>query len=187
MGNNKRNITRMTGKKLIGLIIFLIVGLFFGKDGVNFVGKIFNDVPIINVSTEIKMPNNLGKAEIIRVKDGDTFVCKYKGKKETVRLIGVDTPESVHPDQNRNSEAGKKASEITKEILLEGSEVFLEFDVAQRDKYGRILAYVYLEQEGNPMLNVYLLEKGYAKLMTVPPNVKYVEKFKKIAKQNRKF
>lgn len=181
----KRNITKMTGKKLIGLVIFLAVGLFFGEKGINFVSNIFNDVPVINISTDIKMPNNLGKAEVIRVKDGDTFICRYKGHKETVRLIGVDTPESVHPNQRRNTEAGKKASEITGDILVEGSDVFLEFDVAQRDKYGRLLAYVYLNQEGNPMYNIYLLEKGYAKLMTVPPNVKYVEQFKKIAKGNR--
>ena len=119
--------------------------------------------------------------EVTRVVDGDTFVINYKGKEEKVRLIGVDTPESVHPDEEKNTEFGEQVSNYTKEMLL-GKSVQLEFDVDERDQYGRLLAYVYLNGQ---MYNKMLLEKGYAKIATFPPNVKYVEDFKTLQKEAR--
>lgn len=113
---------------------------------------------------------------VVRVVDGDTFVVDYNGKEEKVRLIGIDTPESVHPDADRNSAAGVTASEYTKS-LLNGKSVELEFDVQQRDKYGRLLAYAYVD---GYMLNKKLLQDGYAVVATYPPNVRYVEEFKAI-------
>jgi len=110
---------------------------------------------------------------VLRVVDGDTIVVNYNGVEEKVRLIGVDTPESVHPDSDRNTEAGVLASDYTKE-KLEGRQVELEFDVQQRDVYGRLLAYVYVD---GVMFNKTLLEDGVANLATYPPNVKYVEEF----------
>ena len=85
----------------------------------------------------------------------------------------------MHPDETKNTENGKKASEYTKN-LLEGKSVSLEFDVEERDQYGRLLAYVYLDGE---MINKKLLADGYAQLETVPPNVKYVDEFTKILKE----
>lgn len=122
-----------------------------------------------------------GSYEVLRIVDGDTIVINYNGNKEKVRLIGVDTPESVHPDKNKNNEYGKLASEYTKKKLT-GKYVGLELDVQERDKYGRILAYVYLDGE---MYNKTLLKEGYAKVATYPPNVKYVEEFKKLEKVAR--
>lgn len=119
--------------------------------------------------------------EVVRVVDGDTFVIEYEGKQEKVRLIGVDTPESVHPDEEKNTELGDEVSNYSKKILT-GKEVLLEFDVEKRDKYGRLLAYVYLDGQ---MYNKILLEKGYAKIATYPPNVKYVEDFTKLQKEAR--
>ena len=119
--------------------------------------------------------------EIIRVVDGDTIVINYNGKEEKVRLIGDDTPESVHPDKDKNTSYGKIASEYTKK-MLEGKKVSLELDVQERDKYGRILAYVYVDGK---MYNETLLENGYAKVATYPPNVKYVDIFKKLEKKAR--
>lgn len=113
---------------------------------------------------------------VLRVVDGDTFVINYNGTEEKVRLIGIDTPESVHPDAERNSAAGITASDYTKS-LLEGKSVTLEFDVQERDTYGRLLAYVYVD---GYMLNKKLLEEGYAVMATYPPNVKYVEEFQAI-------
>ena len=115
----------------------------------------------------------LEEVEVTRVIDGDTFECVINGKTQKVRLIGVDTPESVHPDKNKNAEEGKKASDYTKE-KLQGKKVGLEYDVQKNDKYGRILAYVWNESK---MYNLELLEKGYAKVMTIPPNIKYSELF----------
>ena len=135
----------------------------------------FNTV-LFQKNTEEKDLNSklkLEEVEVTRVIDGDTFECVINGKTQKVRLIGVDTPESVHPDKNKNSKEGKKASDYTKE-KLQGKKVGLEFDVQKNDKYGRILAYVWNESK---MYNLELLEKGYAKVMTIPPNIKYSELF----------
>lgn len=117
-----------------------------------------------------------GEVYCDRVVDGDTIVVLMDGKKEKVRMIGIDTPESVHPDKSRNTPMGKIASKYTKDHL-EGQYVRLETDVQERDKYGRILAYVYLDDK---MFNKTLLKEGLANLMTIPPNVKYVDEFKRI-------
>lgn len=135
----------------------------------------FNTV-LFQKNKEEKDLNNklkLEEVEVTRVIDGDTFECVINGKTQKVRLIGVDTPESVHPDKNKNSEEGKKASDYTKE-KLQGKKVGLEYDVQKNDKYGRILAYVWNESK---MYNLELLEKGYAKVITIPPNIKYSELF----------
>ncbi len=113
---------------------------------------------------------------VTRVVDGDTFIVDFDGVSERVRLIGIDTPESVHPDKSKNTDAGITASEYTRS-LIEGKQVELEFDVQERDMYGRLLAYVYVD---GVMLNKTLLREGYAALSTWPPNVKYVDDFRKI-------
>lgn len=123
--------------------------------------------------------------KVTRVVDGDTIIVNLNGKEERVRLIGIDTPESVHPDISKNLPEGKTAYEFTKS-KLEGKEVVLEFDVQERDKYGRLLAYVYID---GVMFNKTLLEEGYAKVATYPPNVKYVDEFteiQKVARENNK-
>lgn len=125
-----------------------------------------------------------GKYKVTRVVDGDTFEVDFNGTKEKIRLIGVDTPESVHPDANKNSEDGKIASEYTKGYL-EGKEVALEFDAQERDKYGRLLAYAWINGE---MYNKHLLSAGYAQVATYPPNIKYVDDFtalQKTARENK--
>jgi endonuclease YncB( thermonuclease family) len=114
-------------------------------------------------------------ATVTRVVDGDTIeVRTAAGTTEKVRLIGVDTPETVHPTKGVQP-YGPEASAFTKERLT-GQAVQLEMDAEQRDKYGRLLAYVYLPN--GTMFNATLVDEGYAQLMTYPPNVKYVEVFK---------
>ncbi|MDR0876135.1 MAG: thermonuclease family protein [Clostridiales Family XIII bacterium] len=113
------------------------------------------------------------QAEVLRVVDGDTIEVSLDGVKEKIRLIGVDTPESVHPDAERNVPYGKVATAFTKEHL-DGQTVGLEFDVQERDQYGRALAYVWL---GDVMFNKLLLDEGHASVSTYPPNVKYVDEF----------
>ncbi|WMJ78737.1 MULTISPECIES: thermonuclease family protein [unclassified Sedimentibacter] len=136
------------------------------------------------VGESLETNSDSNKYKVIRVVDGDTFEINFDGKKEKVRLIGVDTPESVHPDANRNVEEGKLTSEYTKKYL-EGKEVTLEFDVQERDKYGRLLAYVWLNGE---MYNKHLLNIGYAQVATYPPNVRYVDEFtalQEVARDNK--
>ena len=110
--------------------------------------------------------------------DGDTFIL---ADSEKVRLIGVDAPETVHPAKSVQH-YGKEASEFAKR-MLEGKQVRLEMDVQERDQYGRLLAYVYLED--GTFFNAELVKQGYAQVSTYPPNVKYVELFTQLQKEAR--
>lgn len=119
---------------------------------------------------------------VVRVVDGDTIIVEMDGANERIRLIGIDSPESVHPDEDRNTEYGRIAAEFTAN-QLEGKTVTLEFDVEERDQYDRILAYVYLDGK---MFNKILLEEGHAKVTTYPPNVRYADSFVALQKQAQK-
>lgn len=119
----------------------------------------------------------LTKGEVVRVKDGDTYVLIIGGEETTVRLIGVDTPESVAPDEysKENTSEGRTISEIVKQKIQAGDTLYVEYDVLSTDKYGRTLAYLYFED--STMVQEWLLENGYAQVMTVQPNCKYAEEF----------
>ena len=120
------------------------------------------------------------EATFVRAKDGDTYVVTYNGEDITVRLIGVDTPESVAPStySKENTEEGKEVSDIVKDTIMKNDKLYLEFDVSPTDKYGRTLAYVYFED--GTMVQNWLLSKGYARTMTIPPNVKYADHFTEV-------
>ncbi|MGH8992370.1 MAG: thermonuclease family protein [Acidimicrobiia bacterium] len=106
-----------------------------------------------------------GAVRVVGVVDGDTVEVVAGGRRETVRLLGVDTPETVHP--RRPVECfGPEASAFTHSRLL-GRRVRLEFDRVRRDPYGRLLAYV--EVDGYRFNDV-LLAGGYATLLVIPPN-----------------
>lgn len=125
------------------------------------------------------------QATVSRVLDGDTVeVTLDNGTVEKVRLIGIDTPESVHPDAEKNSAEGIAASEFTKEKLL-GKSVSLELDVGERDQYGRLLAYLYTSD--GLMYNAYLAVEGLANQMTYQPNVRWVDLFKVLVDDARSF
>lgn len=126
-------------------------------------------------------PSQNGTYHVLRVVDGDTFMVNYNGKDEYVRLIGINTPETVKPNSPVEY-YGKEASNYTKSII-NGKYVRLEFDVEQTDKYGRLLAYVYLED--GKMLNEILVRDGFAQVMTVPPNVKFADRFIELQRQAR--
>lgn len=132
-------------------------------------------------AAEVEKPEYY-EATFVRAKDGDTYIIKAENSDEdiTVRLIGVDTPESVAPSSysKENTEEGKEVSDIVKSKLHEGDTVFLEFDASTEDKYGRMLAYVYLED--GTMMQDWLLENGYARTVTYPPNVKYADHFTEV-------
>lgn len=175
-------------KTLSLLFLLLIVILFSFNKNINSDNKIIepnsNKIPLSENTANTSISNHT-KYTVIRVVDGDTVKINFNGKEESVRLIGVDTPESVHPNSIKNTEFGKKASEFTKNYLA-GKDITLEFDVQERDKYGRLLAYLYINGE---MFNKILLQEGYAQVSTYPPNVKYVDEFTKIqenARNNKK-
>lgn len=124
----------------------------------------------------------IGPYQVVRTVDGDTIILDIDGTNERVRLIGIDTPESVHPDPDKNVPYGIAASAFTKSIL-ENNQVFIELDVQERDQYGRLLAYVYFDDE---MFNKVLLQEGHAVVATYPPNVKYVNEFTALQEKARK-
>ncbi|HZH62092.1 MAG TPA: thermonuclease family protein, partial [Metabacillus sp.] len=112
--------------------------------------------------------SNLLNAEVTKVVDGDTLQVMIDGKKETIRLLLVDTPETVHPSKPVQP-FGPEASDFLKE-KVNGEEVQIELGIGERDKYGRLLAYVY---HHNQMINKLLLEKGLARVAYVfEPNTK---------------
>ncbi|TDL34938.1 nuclease [Jeotgalibacillus sp. S-D1] len=112
-------------------------------------------------------------AVVINAVDGDTVDVELEnGKTERVRLLLIDTPETKHP-QLGVQPFGPEASQFTKETL-EGKEVELEFDVSERDRYGRVLAYIWLEEQ---LFNEDLLQRGLARLSIYPPDIKYVDEF----------
>jgi micrococcal nuclease len=128
----------------------------------------------------------LQKVIVARVIDGDTFELS-DGRK--VRLIGVNTPEST----TRTEEYGKEASNYTKS-KLEGKEVYLQKDVSETDRYGRLLRIVWLKvptddmnenEIRSKMFNADLVINGYAEPSTYPPDVKYAEYFRKFAREAR--
>lgn len=135
-------------------------------------------------------PVTLIAATVVRIVDGDTAVFKLEGgAQEKVRFIGVDTPEST----TRIEPYGKAASAYTARRLKLGSKVYLEKDVEPRDRYGRLLAYIWLkpptainESEIRAKLfNAQLAIDGYAQQMTIPPNVKYATYFGTFADEAR--
>lgn len=136
------------------------------------------------------------KCSVIRVVDGDTFHCRLPdGKDEKVRLVGIDTPEiernpKAIMDAGRSGQdletivsLGKKAANFTKSYLKPGTTVKLELVTQPRDKYGRLLAYVYLSDE--TMLKTLLVREVYAQVMTIPPNVKFQYLFLKLQREAR--
>jgi micrococcal nuclease len=101
-------------------------------------------------------------ATVRRVVDGDTLVVAIGGVEERVRLLNIDTPESVHPDAARNLAIGKKASGFTRE-RLENRQVRLESGREERDRFGRRLAYVFTEGSN---FNVELVREGWSPYYT---------------------
>lgn len=128
-------------------------------------------------------------AKVVKVVDGDTIEVSVNNKTYKVRFIGVNTPESTI----KHEPYGKEASNYTKKMLT-GKTVYLQKDVSETDKYGRLLRYVWLsipkdntndKEIKEKMYNANLVLNGYAQVMTVPPDVKYSDKFVEYQKSAR--
>lgn len=117
---------------------------------------------------------------VVRVVDGDTIHVRLGDRLEKVRYIGVNTPEIRHP--SRGEEPGGRAAHAVNRRLVAGKRVRLELDVQARDRYGRLLAYVWV---GGTMINAELVRLGYAQVMTVPPNVRHQALFVKLQRDAR--
>lgn len=145
----------------------------------------------ISAYLENQKVNDLEVATVERVVDGDTIEVKIDGEKFKVRLIGVDTPETKHP-RKPVEPYGKEASEYTKK-KLDGKKVYLEKDVSDNDRYGRLLRYVWLKKPDKDKklteemlkdnFNLTLVKEGYGKSSTFPPDVKYAEIIKEYQRE----
>jgi micrococcal nuclease len=129
-------------------------------------------------------PSGPVQADVTRVVDGDTIdVELHDGSDETVRYIGIDTPETVKPGTPVQC-GGPKAHEVN-ERLVGGRTVTLRFDAERRDVYGRLLAYVYLPggaRGGRPLfVNAELARRGLARTLTIPPNDSHAALFAHLA------
>lgn len=129
------------------------------------------------------LPNDI--AVVIRVIDGDTVVLNLQGSTETVRLIGVNTPETVHPSKPVEC-FGPEASAFMHTLLQPKTKVRVQRDIEARDRYQRLLVYIYLAD--GTFVNQELLRLGFARTMSISPNTAFATKFAAIetaAHQNR--
>lgn len=114
-------------------------------------------------------------AVVVRVVDGDTLRARLPRGQETIRLIGIDTPESVRPGTPVQCFA-RQASRRLDALVPPGTELRLERDAEARDRYGRLLAYVFRRRD-DLFVNLALAEEGFARAATYPPNVAYADRF----------
>ncbi|MCM2532042.1 thermonuclease family protein [Neobacillus pocheonensis] len=135
-------------------------------------------------SATVNEKKNLLPATIMKNIDGDTIDINLNGKEEKIRMLCVDTPETHHPRLGVQP-FGPEAAEYTKKILPVGTEIEIETGIGGgRDKYGRLLAYIYVNGK---MFNEMLLEQGLARVAYVyAPNTKYVDEFYGIQKEAQK-
>lgn len=183
-------------KKLVKtfiIILFIIASMYFER----YIDKIDSN-NILNEKTYNASENNTSpyastnfiKAFVSRIVDGDTIEVNIDSKKYKVRFIGVNCPEYT----SKIEYFGKESTEYTNNILY-NRYVFLEKDVSETDKYGRLLCYVWLEiptentidEIRTKMFNGLLLDNGYASAVTYPPDVKYSKEFKEIAADARNY
>ncbi len=166
----KIKISKRNTNLLIGFFVLFISGIY----------QIFNPT-VQSIKKQAQVIESLPASQsaqlvkVIRVVDGDTIRLENG---QTVRYIGIDTPETKHP-QKKLQCFGKEASNKNKE-LVEGKMVRLEKDISETDKYWRLLRYVFVPTEASPsglFVNDYLVREGFAHTSTFPPDVKYSDYF----------
>lgn len=120
-------------------------------------------------------------ADVVRVIDGDTIKVNTHQGTETVRYIGIDTPETVKPGEKVQC-FGREASDANRRLVM-GHRVRLVTDSEPRDRYGRLLAYVW---SGNVFINARLIAGGYAHARQYPPNTRYAARFSELERRAKR-
>ncbi len=177
------DLIRLGPKKAILVIIAAIAVYFFGGQGIPDFGQ---NAPVEQDDSGFVM------GTVTRVVDGDTAEITVDGAKRRVRFLGVDTPETVHPNKPVQF-FGPEASAFTKESLT-GKRVWLEYDKNPQDRYSRHLAYIWTAKPKSintdtirrDMFNAKMLLGGYAKVMIIKPNNRYAQQFKEFEAEARK-
>lgn len=171
--NRKRRVALLT--LILFIILFCAFLLLFPNVGKALLGKIL---------AKKAAPGPLeGPYPVAYVYDGDTLAVMIDSKEVTVRMIGIDTPESVNRDQSKNTPEGMEVS-LWLHDHLNGRKVWLEYDEQRYDRYGRDLAYVWLD-EGETMIEDLLLKNGMALTLPMEPNVRYSTRFDELERQAR--
>ncbi|ARF16554.1 thermonuclease family protein [Sporosarcina ureae] len=159
-------------KKIISFLLALgvaIIAIYFPE--------LFDD--------EEKEPSRQGliPVELVKTIDGDTIKIMYEGKEENVRYLLIDTPETNHPRLGKQP-YGQQAKVRNQELLQKG-QLEIEFDVGEKyDKYGRLLAYIYIDGKS---VQEQLLKEGLARVAYVyPPNTRHLDAFEKAEQQAKK-
>ncbi len=121
--------------------------------------------------------------ELVKIIDGDTIKINYEGKEQNVRYLLIDTPETNHPRLGKQP-FGEEAKERNRELINSGK-LEIEFDIGERiDKYGRLLAYIYVDGES---VQETLLEEGLARVAYVyPPNTRHLDAYEKAQDKAKK-
>lgn len=170
---NKQQGKRTVNKKLsiptlLGVIVLLALAYFFD----------------IDLQGEESISDGQIPVELIRTIDGDTITVDYEGEKRNIRYLLIDTPEIDHKNPENTEPFARKAAERNEELLRSG-QVTIEFDEGDHeDRYGRLLAYIYVD--GKSVQEV-LLEEGLARVAFVfEPNTKYIDEFNIAAQKAKK-
>lgn len=142
---------------------------------------VLNIVGCSNIGQENDTEYKRIEVELSQSYDGDTIAVIYNGSRESVRFLLVDSPETSHPRLGEQP-YGKEAKEFTRSLVENAHKIELEFDIGpQKDKYDRLLAYVYVDGK---MIQEELLKEGLARVAYVyPPNTRYVDQFNAIQKE----
>jgi micrococcal nuclease len=164
--------------RLIGFVLVLLATVLAGCEE--------NAIPTQTPRAGATVPRGWQEAEVVRVVDGDTIVVRVEGREERVRYIGIDTPESVQPDMPVEC-FGREASREN-ERLVEGRTVYLEKDVSDTDRFGRLLRYVHVDdpRSGERLfVNLELVRRGYGGAVTFPPDVRHERDFRAAEREAR--
>lgn len=170
-------ITFVVGRKqisILAIILFILLSttsvfLFSQKGPQNQTQASKSQPQVLSTQTSASQSPNTQSVKVVRIIDGDTIELE-SGQK--VRYIGMDTPETVHPDKTVQC-FGVEASNKNKE-LVEDKFIRLEKDISETDKYGRLLRYVYI---GDIFVNDYLIKEGFAYASSYPPDIRYQNQF----------
>jgi micrococcal nuclease len=178
MKNRKNNLYRILFITFLFSFVGIILYFYNSRDDVTKEIIINNDISpyqLLEINKEGLYPNSYIMAFVTRIVDGDTIVVKYKKSEHRVRLLDIDTPESVKQGVPVQPYA-KDALQFTKNKLIK-KQVKLVFEKSLKDKYDRLLAHVFLTR--NEYFNALLVELGYARMEVLKPNDTYKDYFYK--------
>ena len=166
---------------IIPILVF-VISFFVNEDSRE---KFFEEEKITLLESEY----GFEKVKVTKVVDGDTVIVKLTdGTEEKVRMIGVNTPESVHSDASKNTKEGKEASNCTTAYLRDKT-VYLQYDTEKEDQYGRTLAYIWIYGDCNPNnyedfckynYGAILFKTTYCEAVYYEPNGMYKEWYEKL-------